>query len=76
MIIFYKQKKCIKTEDNFQRRKESTTKTFETTKVYQRRPQQSTKSNHILNKIPTKHLFATLNDSNPNNMATTLITQL
>ena len=39
MIIFYKQKKSIKTEDNFQRRKASTTKTFETTKVYQRRPQ-------------------------------------
>jgi len=56
MIIFYNQKKSIKTEDNFQRRKASPTKTFETTKVYQRRPQQSTKSNHILNKIPTKHL--------------------
>jgi hypothetical protein len=63
MIIFYKRKKSIQTEDNFQERKASTTNTFETTKVYQRRPQQSTKSNHILNKIPTKHLIATLNDS-------------
>jgi hypothetical protein len=43
MIIFYKQKKSIKAEDNFQRRKASTTKTFETTTVYQRRPQQINK---------------------------------
>jgi hypothetical protein len=73
MIIFYKQKKSIKAEDNFQRRKASTTKTFETTTVYQRRPQQINKVQSHLEQNSDQTFNCKMN---PHNMDTTLITQI